>query len=362
MDRNDFIKILCQEVQSLEGFDLFIFGVGNTAGLFQSCFKNEKLAITAYTDNNQDKWNTQYAGKPVIPPQSMLSYKKPYVLICSAQPKAVRQIAMQLDDMKLPHATVDMYIFRKHQAEVLDVYDALADEQSKLTYASMITRRMLGKPMDTDVLCSNTYFCMPELAVVDSKQVFVDCGAYVGDTLEQYIWKHSGMLSKIYAFEPDAGNYAAMQQRAERLQAEWNLGEDQIILVKAGVSDKSQTLHFKSSRQQAGLSARIDYEDEQSVGVDTIDIIALDDYFTQQKITFLKADIENNELPLLKGATGVIRRDLPYMAICIYHNAMDMYAIPKYIKETFDDQYRLYVRQHECSYSETVLYAIPREA
>lgn len=87
-----------------------------------------------------------------------------------------------------------------------------------------------------------------------------------------------------------------------------------------------------------------------------VTVYSIYDYFRDQRIPFIKADIESFEFSLIKGASNVIRRDHPKLAICIYHNASDMYRIALLIKELNHD-YRFAVRQHYCELSDTVLYA-----
>jgi len=85
-------------------------------------------------------------------------------------------------------------------------------------------------------------------------------------------------------------------------------------------------------------------------------VYAIDDFFKEQQVSFLKADIESFELDMLRGAESVIKRDKPLLAICIYHNASDMFTIPLYIKELCSD-YKFKIRQHAYDFAETVLYA-----
>lgn len=59
---------------------------------------------------------------------------------------------------------------------------------------------------------------------------------------------------------------------------------------------------------------------------------------------------------MLLGAEKGIKRYKPLLAICIYHNAMDFYEIPMLIKRMVPE-YKLAVRHHKETLSETVLYA-----
>jgi hypothetical protein len=49
------------------------------------------------------------------------------------------------------------------------------------------------------------------------------------------------------------------------------------------------------------------------------------------RVDFLKADIEGAERHALTGAADTIRRFVPKMAICTYHNAEDVRIIPEVV-------------------------------
>ncbi|MGN0914862.1 MAG: FkbM family methyltransferase, partial [Succinivibrio sp.] len=74
------------------------------------------------------------------------------------------------------------------------------------------------------------------------------------------------------------------------------------------------------------------------------------------KPTLIKMDIEGAELDSLKGASDIIRKYKPKLAICIYHMPLDFYEIPVFLKSLVPE-YRFKVRQHEPGFCETVLYA-----
>lgn len=85
-------------------------------------------------------------------------------------------------------------------------------------------------------------------------------------------------------------------------------------------------------------------------------MVCLDD-FLQEKVTFIKMDIEGAEMDALKGAEQTIRKYKPKLAISIYHEENDFWEIPLLIK-SFVPEYQFYVRHHSDNCSETILYAI----
>ena len=67
----------------------------------------------------------------------------------------------------------------------------------------------------------------------------MDCGAYVGDTIERYIWKRDGVFKKIIGFEPDKKNFLAMWNRVKRLNLEWGLDDNALEIYEKGVADRT---------------------------------------------------------------------------------------------------------------------------
>ncbi len=194
------------------------------------------------------------------------------------------------------------------------------------------------------------YFAFPPFKYHAKNEVFIDPGAYVGDTLEQYVFMHEGIFDKIYCFEPDSRIFRALSARRRRLNEEWVLDEHQINLVAAGVG---RTTAVTRARQASfGFSFAVAEEESGNL----IDVISLDDYFANQPITFIKSDIESLEFEMLRGAEKILRRDRPKLAICIYHSAFDMFRIQKLIEE-LGLNYNFAVRHHSNRLSETVLYA-----
>lgn len=83
-------------------------------------------------------------------------------------------------------------------------------------------------------------------------------------------------------------------------------------------------------------------------------LVSLDEYLTEP-YTFLKADIESYEYKMLLGAGQGIKKWKPLIAVCIYHNAVDLYSIPLFIK-SMAKEYKMAVRHHSGTLADTVLY------
>jgi uncharacterized protein YqjF (DUF2071 family) len=78
-----------------------------------------------------------------------------------------------------------------------------------------------------------------------------------------------------------------------------------------------------------------------------------------ERVTFIKMNIEGAEIDALKGAARTIRRWQPKLAISAYHRPSDLWRIPRLVR-WLSESYGLYLRQHDGGVIETVLYGLPR--
>ena len=178
-----------------------------------------------------------------------------------------------------------------------------------------------------------------DIVHLTDREVFVDCGAYTGDTLECFL-KKVKKFKRYYALEPDQRRFGELKSKLK----------ENMIHNPVGAWDRADVLNFSLENECGEIT---DQEHENMIQVDRIDNI----FHHDEKITFLKMDIEGAELSALHGAKETIKRDKPVLAICVYHKRKDLITIPQYIKQLVPE-YRLYLRAHFPYASELVLYAI----
>ncbi len=221
-------------------------------------------------------------------------------------------------------------------------YGLLADGLSRETFEAFLAAKLgaAGEPLAA-VWRKDQYFPRDIVRLSDS-EVFVDGGAYTGDTLLTFMRLTGGRCARCCAFEPEAANAARLkatvEKRALRGVTVHNKG-----LWSAPAALPFAVWHGTSASAVSGAG-------ETSVEADTVDRAAPD-------ATFIKLDVEGAELEALKGAAAVIKRNRPKLAVCVYHRPGDLFEIPLFIKSLAPD-YRLYLRQHQPVACETVLYAV----
>ncbi|MBP7509952.1 MAG: FkbM family methyltransferase [Smithella sp.] len=82
------------------------------------------------------------------------------------------------------------------------------------------------------------------------------------------------------------------------------------------------------------------------------------DQYVNDKVTFIKMDLEGWELKAMQGAKKHIIEDKPKLAIAVYHNASDFWQVFEYVTSLRRD-YRVFLRHYTEGWSETVMYCVP---
>jgi FkbM family methyltransferase len=297
-----------------------------------------------------------FGEKKIIAPDELKKMKNVIVLICSAQPRVINEIENKLDGMIIEHYVADEFIFKMHASEILECYDGLFDDESKKVFFKLIETRMCRNEqkgyIENKIISDNQYFEWNKFTSFINLGRFVDCGSYVGDSIEKYIWYMDGVFDKIIAIEPDTRNFNRLEKRVARLKDEWIIDDNMIELYAKGVGERNTSCKFESYDNNNGLGSKfIDNPDADGA---SCEIVSLDS-FIDEPYSFLKADIEGYEYKMLLGAESGIKKYKPALAICIYHNAVDMYSIPLLIK-SFVPEYKMAIRHYSGTWAETVLY------
>jgi FkbM family methyltransferase len=230
------------------------------------------------------------------------------------------------------------------------LYRRLEDTVSVDVFTNLMRYRLLPSNdfIEHAYDATNPQYFDKSIIHTDDKEVFVDCGAYIGDTIQSYI-EHCGGYGKIIAYEPSAENIKQCAKMAERYP--------NIFVRRGGVGSTAAQMAFNDSASSSGFSGR---GGNSAQATDTVDVFSLDEDI-KEPVTFIKMDIEGSETDAIYGATAHIRNESPKLAICLYHIVSDIWEIPR-LTDAINPNYKFYVRHyHKTQNWETVLYAVPKD-
>lgn len=344
-------------IASSEERPFVLYGAGRLAGVFLNACKELKISISGICDR---RIRGTYEGIPIFSPTELQrEYSNAMVLVCSHSFN--NDICNDLRRYGFSDRQIIQYpakypyfespkTFLKHKSGYEWAYNFYTDPISKRLVLDRIELYLLDKGLVPNTT-SDCYY-ETDVMKLNEQEVFVDGGAFTGDTAEDFIERRGGKYTHIYAFEPDSENYKKAAMRLDRYS--------NVEVIRKGLWSTETTLSFCEDAKNPAGSCFIENHCEND-NENRISVTSLDHMFSQKKYaaelpTFIKLDIEGSEKEALLGAVKIIQQTKPKLAVCAYHKIEDIYELPKTILSIRND-YHFALRQHEHGCFDTVLYA-----
>jgi FkbM family methyltransferase len=346
---------------------IVLFGAGNLGRKALRCLRSIGIEPLAFADNDEARWGIQADGVDVLSPEEAadrFGSSAMFMVTIWSLGHAFRETHAKLKSLGcrtvLPSASLRWKFANEllpdycqelphkvyEQAdEVRTAARLWADDESRFEYLNQIRWRALG---DYDCLSGphreEQYF--PEsLFHLIPGEVFVDCGAYDGDTAKRFISRNAD-FGRLLAIEPDPENYRRLCQWAKS-QIEV---KDRILTYGLAVGASSGTVRFNATGAEGASIAK-------GGGV-LVECASLDELAADVAPTYIKMDLEGAEEDALQGASRLIQEHSPILAVCLYHRPSDLWRIPSLILSLVDN-YKLFLRPHFGDGWDLVYYAVP---
>jgi FkbM family methyltransferase len=353
------------------GQSLVLFGAGGLGRKTLAGLRSIGIQPLAFVDNNPALWGRFIDGLKVLQPaEAMRDFGNAAVFVVTlwnySVGHPVSEIRRQLGEFGpaqaisfgplfwkypetfLPHYTVDQpHKVQAQAAQVKYVFDLLADETSRQEYLAQIHWRLfLDDGQFAPIAPGQQYFPHDFLRLRPDEQ-FVDCGAFDGDTLREFLRRRGDAFRKAYAFEPDVTNFTKLTSYVNSLPGRLS---NRIELFQAATGAKRGKLRFETT---GGVQSAVT-----GSGNAEVECVALDDVLEPSASTYIKMDIEGGEPDALRGAADTIRKSRPALAICVYHHFEHLWTLPAFVA-SLSEGYRFFLRRYAACGWETVCYAVP---
>ena len=222
---------------------------------------------------------------------------------------------------------------REHYKELQAAYSLMADEQSKKVFENIIRYKLSG---DISLLreCETPKSESYDILQIGAEEVYVDLGAYNGDTLSEFLNETSMKFKKLYAMEPDHKNYQKLKRRL------YMIGSALLEAYNCGAWDCETTMTFSL---RSGRSTRVGEENPHRCR--EVKMMSVDHMLQGGEATFIKYDVEGSEEKALNGTKATISKYRPKLNVAVYHRNEDMFAIPLQIA-SLNKKYKIYLRHH----------------
>ncbi len=243
------------------------------------------------------------------------------------------------------HDDITEEYYRKYIGDFKKSEGLFKEELSKKVFRAYIESRVYGN-MDAifDAFTRSMSYVDNDIWELKN-EVYVDCGAYNGDTIAMFIDATSRQYKSIYAFEPDHRIFCRMKERIKPYN------DGRIHLFEKGLWNENTFLNFISDEEQSGYATEASvFDDGHTIAVCKLDDIIEDD------VTLIKVNMSGSNRECIEGARRIIRACRPKVAITVGLTKERLYQIPVLLKEINPD-YDLFLRFNESMPSRICLYA-----
>jgi FkbM family methyltransferase len=334
-----------------------IFGAGNLGRRIARVIRP-----VLFCDNNPSSWDSMVDGILIVSPKAAIERNSNATFVVAIwHPSRSERLTDRVDQLKslgasnvipfyglfaeywnalLPNFLWERPEYYAARTEEIERGRALLDEDGRAEFDRQMRLR-LGDFSD-QVIDSGVQYFPKDLFQLSGNEVFVDCGAYDGDTISEFRRATRDHFEKIIAFEPDPDNFATLTSAVD--------SDSRIILLPYATGARRETVHFSAG----GTGARIS-----STGTCEVETITLDEALDGIAPTYMKFDIEGSEPATLEGGRETIQRHRPKMAVCAYHAPDHLWNIPLQLNELLPE-FRLTLRPYCFDGFDCVCYCIPR--
>lgn len=215
-----------------------------------------------------------------------------------------------------------------NQNEIGQAYALMADEQSRRVFEGVLRFYLTGELELLDGITTDKDEAFGNILRLDGNELYVDLGAYNGDTIDEFLRYCGGSYRKIVALEPNAKNYNKLKDHCADMP--------RTELWQLGAYSHNTVLTFNN---KAGRNSAIS-----SQGVQT-QVAALDTVLCGAAATYVKADVEGADREMLLGAKNTLKQFKPKLNCSAYHRFEDLFRLPLLISQLNPD-YRIYLRHH----------------
>ncbi len=212
--------------------------------------------------------------------------------------------------------------------KISKAYSLLADEQSKKVYENILKFYYTGDIALLDEITTDKDEAFKNILKLGENEVYVDLGAYNGDTVDEFLHYSGGNYRKIVAFEPNSKNFAKLKAHCENL--------DNIDMWELGAYSHNTVLEFNN---KAGRNSAI-----AESGTKTR-VAAVDSILCGMAASYIKADVEGADFETLIGMKNTMQSFKPKLNYAAYHRFEDIFRLAILISE-INPGYRIYLRHH----------------
>lgn len=331
-------KQSCWDRLKSEKRPVFIYGMGDGALKIMSVFRERGITVSGIFASDDFVRGHSFEGFRVHKLAEIEEMVEDFVVVLAFAAgyqeivDKVQSIAsrhtLYVPDVPVVGGGLFTYEYCMENAEkIRQVYDSLADDYSRKVYANILNFKISGKIEYLSAVTSSKAEIYKKIIKPGLGEVYVDLGAYNGDTIRELLEFTHGKYASVYALEPDRKNFKKLAKFVDGMKHVYAYNS------AAWCVDTELPFAAKAGRQSAITAASENMVEARSV--DTI--------LDGKPASIIKMDVEGFEREAIWGAALTISHYSPKLMVSLYHRNEDIFELPLLIRKLNPD-YKLYVR------------------
>lgn len=335
------------------GVPILIYGTGDGCEKVLDAFKKHDIKCSGIFSSDDFAKERKFRGFDVMS-LSQAESRYDTFAIASAFGTSLPDIMTRIEDLAKRHTLVfpstsvigdEMFSkegFLERFDDAQKVYEMLADDMSREVFKAVISFKITGDISHLRAVFSTPDEVYKNILRLDGNEIYVDAGAYTGDTIEEFLDRTDGAYERIYALEPNRKNFRKCLKNTIALE--------NIFLYNSPAWSDDCFLNFTSG---AGRQQQVS-ESGAKVWARSIDSI-----LDGRRATYIKYDVEGADAAAIRGSERTIKKYSPKICTALYHRAYDMLNIPLLLNGYLPKS-KFYIRQYPYYPAwETNLYIVP---
>ena len=346
-----------------------LHGAGNLGRRVYAHLQAQGSQVLAVSDGNPANWGMTLGEHRVLSPAEALGKwgseactlvtvfntghafketQKTLQLLASRPVLPVQGYFWRFPEVFLPYYAFDLPSrLLAGRNQLLEVAALFSDDESRRQFEGHIAWRLLLDFHALPEAIPSTQYFDPALRPGTLQGLFVDCGAFDGDTLLEFLECYGPETPGMVAYEPDPANFSRLTAWTQTLPVDLR---SKIDCRCSAVGVQDGWLHFTGD---GGSGARVSQE-----GGLQVKVVRLDRDLQGQHVGWIKMDLEGQELEALEGSLALPHASTRTYTISMYHRTEDFWTIPGFLARHLPT-HALHARSHGEDGFDFVCYAIP---
>ncbi len=317
---------------------IIMYGTGNGADKVVDIFEKHGIKLSGITASSGFVRERLFRGFPVKPLEFFEEKYDNFTVVItfgSSIPDVMNNIfnIAKKHRVLVPCVPVigteifDRVFLNAHLEEINLAHSLLADNFSRKVFEGYINFQFGGRIELLKEIETPESEIYESILKFNQAEIFIDIGAYRGDTVENFVKHTKGHYKKIIAAEPDYKTYQKLIKNCENLS--------NFTSFNAAITSFDGEIGFSSL---AGRQSAVG-------GEKMINALSLPTLCKSIEPSFIKIDSEGCELEILKGGEEILKEFKPKLNVAAYHKSEDIFKLPILIKN-INPAYKIHLRHH----------------